>query len=202
MGLLSGIGRALSGAVKTLAPVAIKALAPQAVSLLKGIVGDAFSAGTRALNNLASNLPSPLRSLASSLISSLMPKLNSAAEGGIEKLIGKLARSATERFAPGVGNITLPALADRGRAIAETQPATASSSAAATGAGSGAPSNASDLPPAFPSNPNDIGAMNKFNADMQAYQQRLSAMQNYWQMMSNILKSNSDTHKALIANLR
>lgn len=198
MGLLSGIGRTLSSVVKAVAPAVIKAVAPQAVTLLKGIVGDLFSAGTKALNNLASNLPSPLQKLAKSLIGSLMPKLDNLAEGGIEKLINSLVKQATERFAPGVGNVVLPALQDRAPAITD---ATASVSSAATST-NGQSNSASDLPPKFPSNPNDIGAMNKFNADMQAYQQRLSAMQNYWQMMSNILKSNSDTQKAMIANLR
>lgn len=198
MGLLSGVGRAFGGMMRSLAPTVIKALAPGATQLLKGIVGDGFGAATKLLNNLASNLPSPLRSLAKSLLSSLMPKLQGMAESGIEKLIGQLAGSATERFAPGVGNVTLPPLENRAAAM------TAANAQAATGDTNPMPNlgNGPNLPPSFPSNPNDIGAMNKFNADMQAYQQRLSAMQNYWQMMSNILKSNSDTQKAMVANLR
>lgn len=198
MGLLSGVGRALGGVVRTLAPTVIKALAPGATQLLKGIVGDGFGAANKLLNNLASNLPSPLRSLAKSLLASVMPKLQGMAESGIEKLIGQLAGAATERFAPGVGNVTLPPLENRAAAMAAANPQ------AATASTSEMPNlgNGPNLPPSFPSNPNDIGAMNKFNADMQAYQQRLSAMQNYWQMMSNILKSNSDTQRAMVANLR
>lgn len=198
MGLLSGVGRALGGVMRTLAPTVIKALAPGATQLLKGIVGDGFGAASKLLNNLASNLPSPLRSLAKSLLASVMPKLQGMAESGIEKAIGQLAGAATERFAPGAGNVTLPPLENRAAAMAAANPQ------AATGDTNPMPNlgNGPNLPPAFPSNPNDIGAMNKFNADMQAYQQRLSAMQNYWQMMSNILKSNSDTQRAMVANLR
>lgn len=193
--MLSGI---LKSVTSKIAPILIKAVAPEASKLLKKVVGDVFAAGSKILNDVTSKLPSPLRSLAKNLLSSFLPKLEDKSEAGIEKLINSLAKQATERFATGVGNITLPALQNRTSAMSTE---TSSLSSAATGASSGS-SSASDLPPKFPSNPNDIGAMNKFNADMQAYQQRLSAMQNYWQMMSNILKSNSDTQKAMIANLR
>lgn len=229
MGLLGSIGKAFSGVIKQVAPSIVKAVAPAATKLLKGIVGDTFKAGGAFLNKLAGNLPGPLAGLAQKLLGKALPKLQSLAEGGIEKLIQKLATSITERFAPGAGNVSLPGITDPARTTAmaaNTPAAPAPSTASTSGAQSAAPSapaqntqaaggtgstggssGASGAPtsPPDPKNYGDLQDQNNMQRllkDQQAYQTAFSAMQNYWSMISNIMKANFDTLKGMAQNLR
>lgn len=216
------IGGIFKSIVKTVAPAVISAIQGPATSLLKGVVGDLFTKGASALSNVAGNLPGPFGKLAQNLIGSALPKLTEMAQGGIEKLIQKLADAATSRFAPGVGNVTLPSTAapERATQLATNNPSASTSSSAATSAPAANPttstsSNAatsgasvagtgSDVPPA-PLKGDDaksIEKQNQFNADMQDYQARLSAMNRYWEMMSNVYKTHDQTARALLGNLR
>jgi len=223
MSFLSSIGRSLGGIIKQVAPMAIKAIAGPAGSLLRGVVGDLFTKGSAALTKLAGNLPGPLGSLAQRLLGSALPRLQNMAMGGLEKLIQTLASSITSRFAPGAGNVTPDAIQNRAGEIAANNPvaaaqaaatsaaqaATAATSAAASGTTSGvnssnpAPSG-SDLPPSplTGKDAEDIGKQNDFNAKMQSYQARLSAMNKYWEMISNIYKAHDQTKSTLVSNLR
>jgi hypothetical protein len=214
MGL--NIGGIFKSVVKNVLPSVIQAVAPAATSLLKGITGDLFTKGAGFLGKLASNLPGPFAGLAQKLLGSALPKLQEMAGGAIEKLIGKLATSITERFAPGAGNLTLPGADVRAPTMAANDPIAASNTGAAQGApspvaasntGAATPNPGpagSDLPPAplTGKDAEDIGKQNEFNAKMQSYQARLSAMNRYWEMMSNIYKTHDQTARAIGANFR
>ncbi|MFZ5441649.1 MAG: hypothetical protein ACOZQL_16730 [Myxococcota bacterium] len=225
MSFLSSIGNAFKTALPKIASSVIKAVAPQATKLLQGIVKDGFQLGGAALQKLAGRLPGPFAGLAQKLLGAALPKLQNLAMGGVEKLIQKLTESITSRFAPGAGNVSLPGLMDAARqaALGANNPIAAAVSAA-TSAVSGAASAAtaaptsstssaatsspapagSDLPPAplTGKDAEDIGKQNEFNAKMQSYQARLSAMNRYWEMMSNIYKTHDQTARALLGNLR
>lgn len=97
-------------------------------------------------------------------------------------------------------------------------PATGSNAAPATGSptgGSGVsgsglnnpstPAGASGTPdsmPKFEGDPTSISAQNAHNEKMFKYQQAMSIMQQFWQQMSTIQKSNDDTKKAIAQNFR
>jgi hypothetical protein len=222
MGFLGGIGKALGGVIKQVAPKIIQAVAPAATKLLQGVVGDAFQVGGAALKALAGRLPGPLGGLAQNLLGKFLPKLQNLAEGGIEKLINKLAGSITNRLAPGAGNVALPPMSDPSRTAAITNPAnapstgsthsaspaTGSSSSAATSGGAPASANgptvagAGNEPPKMPTDWTKMDQVQKYNAEMQLYQMQMQGMQQHFQMMSNIIKSQGDTAKALVGNLR
>ena len=224
-GALKSIGGAIGGIIKTVAPAILKAIAPAATGILKGIVGDAFQAGGSFLNKLAGNLPGPLAGLAQKLLGAALPKLQQLAEGGLEKGLTKLMDMVTQRFLPGLGNIAPPSITDPSRqaAIVANSPSAASSSAAATAStsnaatapsaggvtsGSVAPSATTSGAPTSPPDPKNYGDlqdqnnMQKLLKDQQAYQTNFSAMQNYWSMISNIMKANFDTLKGMSQNLR
>lgn len=224
-GALKSIGGAIGGVIKQVAPAILKAVAPAASGILKGIVGDAFQAGGSFLNKLAGNLPGPLAGLAQKLLGSALPKLQQWAQGGIEKGLTKLMDMVTQRFLPGVGNVALPGLADPARtgamtanspSAAPSAPSTGSSSAAATaggtsgsantaGGGSGGVSGSSsapNTPPDMPTNWEDRAQVEKYQRGMQAFQAAMQGMQAYFTMMSNIIKSQGDTAKQVIGNLR
>lgn len=232
MGFLKIGGFNLGNIVKSVAPSIIKAVAPAATKMLQGVVGDLFTKGGSALSKLAGNLPGPLGGLAQKLLGKFLPKLQDMASGGIEKLIGKLADSITKRLGiPGAGNLNLPGASTRMPEIQANTPATGSSSAAATGAATGSSSAAATGGTAAPSgtgaslgtvttpggatsnagsppDPANYGDltnqnnMQKLLKDQQAYQTAFSAMQNYWSMISNIMKANFDTLKGMNSNLR
>lgn len=235
MGFLGGIGKAIGGIVKQVAPSIIKAVAPAATKLLQGIVGDTFKAGGALLNKLAGNLPGPLAGLAQKLLGKFMPKLQQMANGGVESLIKKLAESITKRFAPGVGNVSIPGTNTQPRldAIANNPatppaPSTGSSGSAATGSSSSAATTSGnsvatgsssgaatssagvtagaagdyDKPPAMPGTGASVQDWEKYQAHMAEFTRRMNAMQNHWQAITNIVKSNADTQKAILSNLR
>ena len=74
--------------------------------------------------------------------------------------------------------------------------------------GSVAPSATTAGAPTSPPDPKNYGDlqdqnnMQKLLKDQQAYQTNFSAMQNYWSMISNIMKANFDTLKGMSQNLR
>lgn len=219
------LGKVVGGLVRTVAPKIIQAVAPAATKLLQGVVGDAFKAGGAVLKNLAGRLPSPLQGLAQKLLGNALPKLQNLAQGGIEKFIAKLAESITSRFAPGAGNVNTPGVGTPERQAAinnpANQPATGSSSSAATGGAApsspAAPTGGSSSTsgagmtsgaPSSPPNPSAYGDLEKREnmerllRDQQKYQTAFQAMQNYWTMMSNIMKSNFDALKQINGNIR
>lgn len=223
MGFLGSIGKALGGVIKQVAPSIIKAVAPAATKLLQGVVGDLFTKGGAALTKLAGNLPGPLGGLAQGLLGKFLPKLQDMAQGGIEKLISKLADSITSRLAPGAGTVSLPGIADAARqaaiaansvSSAATAAPTASTSSAASGlpttstssgyAGSAGTSSSGRTVAPDPASYDmkSVEGQAKFNKDMTEFQQALQNMQMYWQMISNMVKSQGDTQRSLVGNLR
>ncbi|PZR07880.1 MAG: hypothetical protein DI536_26320 [Archangium gephyra] len=206
-GALKSVGNLVGSAVKNIVPAAVKAIAGPATQALTGIVGDLFTKGGSALGKLADKLPGPLAGLAKGALGAVLPKLQDLATNGIEGLVNKLAGSITERFAPGVGNVTLPAVteATRQAALANNNPVASSSSAATSALNTSNPvASGSDLPPAplTGKDAEDIGKQNEFNAKMQSYQARLSAMNRYWEMISNVFKAHEATSKTFINNFR
>ncbi len=223
-GALKSIGGALGGVIKQVAPALIKAIAPAASKLLGGIVGDLFQKGAGFIKNAlaASPLPGPFKALGEKLLGKGLEKLTQFAQGGIDKLIQGLGDLVTKRFAPGVGNVALPGTntAERQTAIANNNPAApsapASSSSAATGTSSSAAtgstgssnpsgaSSSSNLPPKplTGEEAKDVGKQNEYNQKMFDYQQAMSNMNKFWEMMSTVQKSHDTTRGSMISNLR
>lgn len=210
--------------VKPLAQTAIKAIAPQAAGLLKNITGDIFSKGkdflTKALS--ASGLPSPLKSLGQKLLGKGFEALQKLAGGAIDKLLQKIVGSPAPRTTADGVTVNTPPIAARADSIAANTPAAASSSAAATaGTGSssapapsgnfgtagtgGTPSFSGTTSMPDPKSFGDLKDVNnqaRFQQAMQEYQTNMNMMQMYWQTVSNVMKSMSDTLKAIGANTR
>ncbi len=224
-GAIGSIGKALGGVIKTVAPSILKAVAPAASGLLKKIAGDLFSKGAGFLKNALSALPlpGPLKSLAEKLLGSGLEKLKQFAGGGIDKLIQSLGDKIMKRLAPGVGNIALPGMNSQARqdGIAKNSPGapggstgstsapasgTGSTSAPATGSSSGASgaSGGANLPPKPLSGEDakDVGKQNAYNEQMFNYQQAMSNMNKFWEMMSTVQKSHDQTRGSMIQNLR
>lgn len=224
-GALKSVGNLVGNAVKNIVPAAVKAIAGPATQALSGIVGDLFTKGGAALGKLADRLPGPLSGLAKGALGAILPKLQDLATGGVEKLIGSLANSITERFAPAAGNVTVPGLNDRLSTIAQqtaaaTAPATSSSSSAATTPSTVASTqtqeaanaaNSTALPrfqtdqgglPTPPKDWTNQAQVAEYQDKMQRYQMSMTSMQNFYQQLSNILKAQSDSVSGTIRNLR
>ncbi len=224
------IGKVIGGAVKFIKPLAqtaIKAIAPQAAGLLKNITGDLFTKGkdflTKALG--ASSLPSPLKSLAQKLLGKGFDALSKLAQGGIDKLLQKIVGSPAPRTTADGVTTTPPRIQDRADSLGANTPATGSSSSAAT-AGAGGTASASNAasassapasqgqatqsgfgwsggaPSPVGRDMSDPNVAAKFQEEMMKYQQAMTNMQNFYQMMSAVFKSNADTTKNLIQNIR
>ncbi|MCC6334705.1 MAG: hypothetical protein IT380_12070 [Myxococcales bacterium] len=220
MGFLGGVLKSVGNIIKPLAQTAIRAIAPAATGMLKGVVGDLFTAGKGALNSFMSALPlpSPLKNLAQKLLGKGLDALQGLAQGGIEKAIAALVNKLAPRTTADGVTVTTPPVTQPGRtdSIVRNNPSggTSSSSGAASGgaggasgsssaAGSGAGAGWSGGPP-DPSKydmTSPEGA-NKFQADMFKYQQAMNNIATFWQTMSNAFKSQSDTQRAIAGNIR
>lgn len=221
MGFISSIARSAIKLVKPLAQTAIKAIAPQAAGLLKNITGDIFTKGkdflTKALS--ASGLPSPLKSLGQKLLGKGFQALQKLANGAIDKLLQKIVGSPAPRTTGDGVSVTPPAIQDRGGSLAANTPApaAASTSSAATAASTGGTSSApasqgqattsgfgwsGGAPSPVGRDMSDPNVAAKFQEEMMKYQQAMTNMQNFYQMMSAVFKSNADTTKNLIQNIR
>lgn len=144
MGFLGGIGKAIGGVIKQVAPSIIKAVAPAATSLLKKVTGDIFSKGKDFLTAglKALNLPSPIQSLAQKLLGKGLDKLNQLAQGGLDKLLQKITGAPQQQTTKDNVQVTTPPAADRiaqlEKMIADLQAKLAGGAGAAGGAsGSG-----------------------------------------------------------------
>lgn len=217
MGFISSIARSAIKLVKPLAQTAIKAIAPQAAGLLKNITGDIFSKGkdflTKALS--ASGLPSPLKSLGQKLLGKGFEALQKLASGAIDKLLQKIVGSPAPRTTGDGVSVTPPAIQDRGGSLAANTPAAASTTSAATAGGTASSAPASQgqattsgfgwsggAPSPVGRDMSDPNVAAKFQEEMMKYQQAMTNMQNFYQMMSAVFKSNADTTKNLIQNIR
>ena len=218
--VVKSLGGAIGGVIKQVAPQILKAVAPAATSILSKITDGFVSKGAdflkTALNKLP--LPSPLKGLADKLIGKGADMLKQLGGGLIEKGLNKLTELVTNRLIPGAGNVGVPGIATDARQtqIQQNTPATGSSGSAATGSasapsgttGAPAPSATTSGAPTSPPDPKNYGDlqdqnnMQKLLKDQQAYQTNFSAMQNYWSMISNIMKANFDTLKGMSQNLR
>lgn len=217
-GAISNIGKAIGGVVKQVAPSIIKAVAPAATSLLKGITDGFVNKGADFLKTAMSALPLPnaLKSLGDKLIGKGADMLKNLGGGLIEKGLAKLTELVTNRLAPGAGNVALPGIATAERQAGISNPAnspsTSASSSAATGTGAesgvsnpSTPSGASGTPdtmPKFEGDPASIKDQNAHNEKMFKYQQAMSIMQQFWSQLSNIQKGNDDVKKQIAQNYR
>jgi hypothetical protein len=124
MSFFGSIGKSLGSFIKPLASIALKAVAPAAANMLKGIVGDLFTKGGDFLKGLTSGLPGPLASLASNLIGKGVGALTNLAEGGINSLLSKITGGAHTVDAGGT-QVAVPGITTR-------PPATNTTSSAST----------------------------------------------------------------------
>lgn len=216
---LGSVLKSVGNVIKPLAQTAIRAIAPAATSMLKGVVGDLFTAGKGALSGFmaALPLPSPLKNLASKLLGKGMDALQNLAQGGIEKAIAALVNKLAPRTTGDGVTVTPPTLPNRTDTITNNTPSggTSSSSGAATGtSGAGSASSAGGTSGSAnagwsggPPDPSKYDmttpeGANKFQADMFKYQQAMNNIATFWQTMSNAFKSQSDTQKAIAGNIR
>jgi len=218
MGFIGGVLKSVGNIIKPLAQTAIRAIAPAATSMLKGVVGDLFTAGKGALSGFmaALPLPSPLKNLASKLLGKGLDALQNLAQGGIEKAIAALVNKLAPRTTGDGVTVTPPTLPNRTDTITNHTPGgTSSSSGAASGTGgSGSASSAGGTSGSAnagwsggPPDPSKYDmttpeGANKFQADMFKYQQAMNNIATFWQTMSNAFKSQSDTQKAIAGNIR
>lgn len=229
MGLLSGLGKVFSGAVKTILPSVAKAISPAVSNLLGGVTKDLFSKGAGFLSKAlqASPLPNAFKALGEKLLGKGLEKLTQLAQGGIDKLLTKLTDAITKRFAPGVGNIQLPGLPGRIQDILANNPIAAAASAATGAAGAagaatgaapaaatgGAAPSAPATQAAGPSggsidrmpNPDNydmesIKGQQKFNQDMMKFQQALQNMQSYFKAMTDMMKGQQGVQDKIAGN--
>jgi hypothetical protein len=220
---LGSVFKSVGNIIKPLAQTAIQAIAPQAAGMLKGIVGDLFTAGKGALSSFlnVSGLPSPIKSLAEKLLPKGLDALKNLADGGIDKLLQMITGKPQNVTTSDGVNVTTPPMTQPGRtdSIVNNTPSggTSSSSGAATATGgSGGSSGAATLDAAAnskwgweggapDSSKYDLtspGGAAKFQADMTKYQMAMSAVSNTFQALSNIFKSQADTQKAILSNFR
>lgn len=222
-GALKSIGGAIGGVIKQVAPSILKAVAPAATGLLKKLTDGFVNTGANFLKNALSALPlpSPLKALGEKLLGKGAEMLKQFAGGGIDKLIQGLGDLVMKRLAPGAGQVALPGMntAPRQDGIANNPPpapgtgsssapasGTGSSSAPATGSSSGASgaSGGANLPPKPLSGEDakDVSKQNAYNEQMFNYQQAMSNMNKFWEMMSTVQKSHDQTRSSMIQNLR
>ncbi|MDP1828196.1 MAG: hypothetical protein Q8L48_33280 [Archangium sp.] len=220
-GALKSIGGAIGGVIKQVAPSILKAVAPAATGLLKKLTDGFVNTGANFLKTAlgALPLPSPLKALGEKLLGKGAEMLKQFAGGGIDKLIQGLGDLVMKRLAPGAGQVALPGMntAPRQDGIANnpppapgtgssSAPATGSSSAPATGSSSGASgaSGGANLPPKPLSGEDakDVSKQNAYNEQMFNYQQAMSNMNKFWEMMSTVQKSHDQTRSSMIQNLR
>lgn len=225
MGFLGGIGKAIGNVIKPLAQTAIRAIAPAATSMLKGVVGDLFTAGKGALNTFLamSPLPSPLKGLAQKLLGKGLDALQNLAQGGIEKGIAALVNKLAPRTTGDGVTVTPPTLPGRTDSIVNHTP-TGSSSGAATGTGgAGSASAASGGSGAVAAAGGSIGSwspsqgmpkasqfgdlskpenLEQYKAAQFQYQQMMSNINEFWQLMSTVFKKQADTSAQIIGNMR
>ena len=223
---LSGIGKAVGGIIGQVAPSILKAVAPAASGLLKKLTDGFVNTGANFLKNALSALPlpSPLKALGEKLLGKGAEMLKQFAGGGIDKLIQSFGDMIMKRLAPGAGTIAPDPLNSQARqdAIANNNPGvpgstgsnsapstggtTGSNSAPATGSSSGATgsSGSTNLPPKPLSGEDakDVSKQNAYNEQMFNYQQAMSNMNKFWEMMSTVQKSHDQTRGSMIANLR
>jgi len=203
-----GIGSALGGIAKT----AIQAVAPKVTDMLKGVVGDLFSQGTKALQGVVSGLPGPFGAIASSLVGAGGNALSNLAQGGLEKLIQSIVGQPSERpvaGAPAGTTVTPPALAptaagapSRASTAAEaTANVTSAANTATGGAFGSASSSGGGLP--IPSEP-DINSFGDLSKPENLFKAQ-TAMQKYSQMMqllTSLQQMQHETAKSVIQNIR
>ena len=91
MSFLGGIGKALGGIVKQVAPAILRAVAPSVSEGLKKITDGFISGGANALKGLVSGLPSPIASL-----------LNKGIDWGSDKLQGLAGKAFDDLRGVGV----------------------------------------------------------------------------------------------------
>jgi hypothetical protein len=208
----------------------VRAVAPKAAEALKGIAGnvikDLFSKGAGALKGLVSQLPIA-GPLLGGLVDKLAPKLTDLAQRlagtGIDRLLQMITGANTSRPLPGAQpgtTVTTPSINNPVRTeTAATNAVPQSTTNASSGTGGtqqsngGAPANTSFDAPAHgwsggPPNPNNYGDLSKpenaqrMQNDMIRYQQTMSNIANFFQMLSSVLKAQSDTAGAIGRNLR
>ncbi len=220
MGLLSSIGNfvsnigssVLKGVESAVGSVA-QSVGSTAIKALESVFDGGVGSLTKGIQGLVPNLPGPLSFLSDGL-KSLIGKggqaVSNAGNSGIESFIQSLVNAIQGKQVQtpsGTTTVNTPSLPSRSTTQAA---ATAAAAATAGSYAAGAPSSAvqgnnpADAAanaaaglhwPAFPSDPNDPGAMAKYQAEMQ----KVSLMLNmYTQVMSLV----HDTGKQIAQNIR
>lgn len=224
MGFLGGVLKSVGNIIKPLAQTAIRAIAPAATGMLKGVVGDLFTAGKGALNSFMSALPlpSPLKNLAQKLLGKGLDALQGLAQGGIEKAIAALVNKLAPRTTADGVTVTTPPVTQPGRTdsiVRNNPPAggTSSSTGAASGGGGSMNSGAVNAagsgignwkPSQGMPKADQFGDLSKpenleqYKAAQFQYQQMMGNINEFWQLMSNVFKKQQETSSTIISNLR
>jgi hypothetical protein len=216
---LGSVLGSVGNVIKPLAQTAIRAVAPQVTTLLKGVVGDLFTQGKNAVSTFmkALPLPSPLKSLAEKLLGKGFDALKNYAQGAIEKFLSDLVNKLAPRTTGDGVTVTPPTLPNRTDRIVRNTPSGGTSSSSSAAAGTGGSGRASSS--AGIANTANLGwsggppdpskydmtspeGANKFQADMFKYQQAMNNIATFWQTMSNAFKAMSDTQKTIAQNIR
>ncbi len=209
---IGNVFKGITSSLGNIAKTALSAVAPKVTDMLKGVVGDLFSQGTKALQGVVGNLPL-IGPLASKLLGMGGDKLSQLAQGGLEKLVQSLVEKITGRpvaGAPaGTPNVNLPPLTAAGAAAraASTQAATAAVNnvvSQVTGQPAASGQSVEDQmgaraaalkEPAAPPEGATEGQMIEYQKNLQKYARMMD-------MLSKIIQAKNDMQKGIIGNFR
>ena len=210
---LGSVFKGITSGLGSIAKTALSAVAPKVTDMLKGVVGDLFSQGTKALQGVVGNIPL-IGPLASKLLGMGGDKLSQLAQGGLEKLVQSLVEKITGRpvaGAPaGTPAVNLPALGTAAGVAAR-----AASTAAATAAVNTVASQVTGQPAASGQSVEDqMGARaaalkepaappeGATEGQMIEYQKNLQKYARMMDMLSKIIQAKNDMQKGIIGNFR
>ena len=213
MGFLGGIGKALGGVIKQVAPMVLKAVAPAATKMLQQLTSGFIDGGAKALKGLVGGLPSPISSILNKLIDGGAEKLKGltgkALEEGIAKLVGlpRAVPGAPAGTAPQVlpGATTPERAAGNSRmtATAQTEIAQQQANLGSTNSRSAQGGTIEDKALAGiggltePTFPGDKAT----EADLAKFQRDLGKYNRMFEMYSKIMANAHEMKKALISNI-
>ncbi len=216
MGFLGGIGKALGGVIKQVAPAILRAVAPSVKEGLMKITDGFISGGANALKGLTASLPSPISALLNKGIDWGADKLQGLAGKGFDQLLQKLmgtptqipgAPAGTTGALPQAGTperaqVAAAATAAANTAITQAQAALPNAgvvAGSANNSGGGIEDRALAGLSAL-SEPKDPGP-NATEADLARYQRDLGKYNRMFEMYSKIMANAHEMKKALINNI-
>jgi hypothetical protein len=223
---LGSVFKSIGSGIKSLGQTALRAVAPAATNLLKGIVGSGFDAFKGVATKLVGNLPGPLGTLASKYLAPLLGKgidaLKGMSQGAIESLVKKLVDTVAPRQVPGAPagtNVTLPAAGTPERAAGAAAATAAVNNTIAEVSGRAAPSganfedalaNGAAGAEAKAHNKSGTGSLDKTaeqldnmsEGEMIKYQEQMQKHARLMDMYSKLIQAQNDMKKGIIANFR